>query len=76
MVARQALLLVAALVLAFVGVAWFLRSGLWQRPRLAVFAIAAVVALALLSRRVGVGELVVVAVVALVPAMLFSRRAR
>ncbi len=74
MVARQALLVVAGLGLTLVCVAWFLRSGLWRRRRLAVVAIAAVVALAVLSRRVGAGELLVVAAVILVPAMLFSSR--
>jgi len=74
MASRQALLVLMGLALALVCVAWFLRSGLWRRQRLAVVAIGAVVLLAVLSRRVGVGELLVLAVLTLIPAMLFSRR--
>lgn len=66
---RQALI-VFLLLLCVVAAGWFLRAGLWRRGRLALVTLAIFGGLALLSRRVGLGELLVIAVVALVPAML------
>ncbi len=66
---RQALI-VFLLLLCVIAAGWFLRTGLWRRGRLALVTFAIFGGLALLSRRVGWGELVVIAVVALVPAML------
>lgn len=69
MYGRQALI-VFLLLLCVTAAGWFLRTGLWRRGRLALVTFAIFGGLALLSRRVGLGELVVIAVVALVPAML------
>jgi hypothetical protein len=64
------------LVLLLVGVAWFVRSRRWREKRLVPVGVALLVALALLSRRVGWGELLVLAAVVVVPAVLFTPRRR
>ncbi|HET8734460.1 MAG TPA: hypothetical protein VFM45_11910 [Anaeromyxobacteraceae bacterium] len=63
------------LALALVAVAWLVKTGLWRRGRLAIVALAAVAALALLTRRVGLGELLVLVAVLGLPALLFLQRA-
>ena len=72
MYGRMQLLVVAAAVLALVGVAWFARAGLWRRGRLLPIALALAVGLGVLSRRIGAGELVVIAAVVLVPMLLLG----
>jgi hypothetical protein len=65
-----------SLVLLLVAVAWFVRTHRWRERRLLPVAVALVAALALLSRRVGWGELTVIAAVIVVPAILFAPRRR
>jgi hypothetical protein len=72
---RQELAIVVLLALALVAVAWFVKTGLWRRGRLALVAVAAVAALALLTRRVGLGELLVLLAVLGLPALLLLARA-
>jgi hypothetical protein len=72
---RQELAIVVLLALALVAVAWFAKTGLWRRGRLALVAVAAVAALALLTRRVGLGELLVLLAVLGLPALLLLARA-
>ncbi len=72
MMGRLELLVVVAVALAMVGVAWFLRTGLWRRGRLALVALALLAGFLLLTRRVGWGELLVVLVLLLLPALLLG----
>lgn len=72
---RQELAIVVLVALALVTVAWFLKTGLWRRGRLALVGLAAVAALALLTRRVGLGELLVLLAVLGLPALLALSRA-
>jgi hypothetical protein len=60
--------------LAIVLAAWLARSGLWRRGRLALVAVAVVAALGLLARRLGLGELAVVAVLVVIPFLLVPAR--
>lgn len=60
---RIELFIVAGVALLGVGTAWLLRTGLWRRGRLAFVAASVVAGLLLLTRRVGWGELGVLAVV-------------
>lgn len=69
-VASKQLLLVALAALALVLVAWVAKAGLWRRGRLFLVAIGLVVALGVLVRRIGLGELLVVAVVVLIPLLV------
>ena len=71
---RQALLLAAATALVAITLAWFARERLWRRPPLVVIMVALVVGLLFLLRRIGWGELLVVAVVILVPMLLVPAR--
>lgn len=75
---RPQLFSLAALVLVAVAVAWLLRSGHLRRGgRVWLVALGAVAALAVLARRVGWGELAVLAVLALLPVLVLPvRRAR
>ena len=59
---RLELLVLVVTVLAGIGVAWFARTGRWRQRRLVPITIAVLVAYVLLARRLGWGELVVVAV--------------
>lgn len=70
--------LLIALLTIFVGilVAWFVRRGYWRQSRLLPITIALGVAFAVLSRRVGWGELLVVASVILVPMLLMPVQPR
>lgn len=72
---RQELAVIVLLALALVLVAWFVKTGLWRRGRLAIVALAAVAALALLTRRVGLGELLVLLAVLGLPTLLVLSRA-
>jgi hypothetical protein len=72
---RQELLVVVLVALAIVGLAWFLRTGVWKRGRLVVVALAVTGAVLVLSRRVGLGELLVVVAVLGIPLLLVARRA-
>jgi hypothetical protein len=71
---RQALLVLAATVVAGVALAWFARIGAWRRGRLWMVALAVLAAFVLLSRRVGWAELAILAVVSLLPALLVPAR--
>jgi hypothetical protein len=72
--AGKQLLLVALTALALVLVAWAAKSGLWRRGRLAFVAIALVLALGVLARRIGLGEVLVLAVVVLIPFFVVPAR--
>jgi hypothetical protein len=73
MAAKQ-LLVVALTALALVSVASVLKTGLWRRARLALVGVALVVALGVLARRIGLGELLVLAVVVLIPFFVVPAR--
>jgi hypothetical protein len=73
---RQQLLVIAAAGLALLGVAWFIRSGRWRERRLLFVSVALLVALGVLSRRVGWGELLVLAAVIGIPFILLAPRRR
>jgi hypothetical protein len=59
---RVELLVLVLTVLAGIGVAWFARTGRWRQRRLVPITIAVLVAYVLLARRLGWGELLVIAV--------------
>ncbi len=59
---RLELLVLVVTVLAGIGVAWFARTGRWRQRRLVPITIAVLVAYVLLARRLGWGELLVIAV--------------
>ncbi len=59
---RVELLVLVLTVLAGLGVAWLARTGRWRQRRLVPITLAVLVAYALLARRLGWGELLVVAV--------------
>ena len=63
-------------VLILVAVAWFVRTRRWRERRLIPMGVALLAALVLVTRRVGWGELGVIAVVAIVPMVLFAPRRR
>ena len=69
MAAKQ-LLVVALAALALILVAWVAKAALWRRGRLFLVAVALVVALGVLARRIGLGELLVLAVVVLIPLLV------
>jgi uncharacterized membrane protein len=60
-VTRTQLLVLTLAALAAVLLGWFARAGLWRRHRLAIVGAAVAVGLLLLSRRVGLQELAIVA---------------
>ncbi len=72
-VGRAELFAVLGIGLALVGVAWWVRDGHWRRARLWPVTLALVVALGVLSRRMGMGEVLVVATLVLVPALVVGR---
>jgi hypothetical protein len=55
-----------------VAVAWFIRSGRWRERRVLAVGLALLGGLALLSRRVGWGELLLIAALLVIPAILFA----
>jgi hypothetical protein len=59
---RVELLVLVLTVLAGIGVAWFARTGRWRQRRLVPITIAVLAAYVLLARRLGWGELLVIAV--------------
>ncbi len=59
---RLELLVLILTALAGIGVAWFARTGRWRQRRLLPITIAVLVAYVLLARRLGWGELLVIAV--------------
>jgi hypothetical protein len=59
---RLELLVLVLTALAGIGVAWFARTGRWRQRRLVPITIAVLVAYVLLARRLGWGELLVIAV--------------
>jgi hypothetical protein len=61
-------------LLAVVAVAWLIKAGHWRRGRLLLVTGGIAVALALLTRRLGLGELVILAVLVLLPALLLPAR--
>jgi hypothetical protein len=71
---RMELLVVAALALALLGIAWLLRTGLWKRGRLALLGIALLAGFLLLTHRVGWGELLILVAVLGVPILLLAPR--
>jgi O-antigen ligase len=72
---RAQLFSLAALILAAIAVAWLLRGGYLRRGgRIWLVVLAVVAALAVLARRVGWGELAVLAVLALVPVFVLPAR--
>ena len=66
----------ALLALAIVAAAWFVRSGRWREWRLLPISLALLAGLALVSRRVGWGELAFIAGLIVVPAILLAPRRR
>ncbi len=72
LVAYRALLL----LLLLVAVAWFVRSSRWRERRLWFLATALLAGLALLSRRVGWAELLLIVGLIVLPAILFAPRRR
>ncbi len=60
------------LVLLLAAVAWFVRARLWRQKRLWPIGVALLIGLGVLSRRIGFGELLVLAVVIVVPAILLG----
>jgi O-antigen ligase len=72
---RAQLFSIAALILTAVSVAWLLRGGYLRRGgRMWLVLLAVVAALAVLARRVGWGELAVLAVLALLPVFVLPAR--
>jgi len=70
---RVELLLVFLTALAGIGVAWFARTGRWRQRRLVPITLAVLAGYALLARRLGWGELLVVAVL-VIPVMFLPAR--
>ncbi len=54
--------------------AWFIRTGRLRERRLLPLAVALIAGLGLLARRIGWGELLVIAAVIVIPAILFAPR--
>jgi hypothetical protein len=73
-VGRAELLVVFLTVLAVVAAAWFIKAGHWRRGRLLLVTLAIFGVLGLLSRRLGLGELVIVLVLVLVPFFVLPAR--
>lgn len=71
---RTELLVVAAVALGIVGIAWFLRTGAWKRGRVAIVALVLVAGVLLATRRLGWGELLVVLAVVGLPVLLLAPR--
>jgi hypothetical protein len=73
-VGRLQLFILFLTALAIIAAAWFIKTGLWRRARL--FLVTAVIfgGLALLTRRIGLGELAVLSVVLLVPLFVLPAR--
>jgi hypothetical protein len=71
---RMALLVLVLTALAAVALVWIARSGLWRRRRVAIVRGALLAAFLLLTRRVGLGELAVLSVLVLLPAVLVGGR--
>jgi hypothetical protein len=71
---RVELFVVFLTVLAVVAAAWFIKTGLWRRARLLLVTLAIFGGLGLLTRRLGIGELLVVAVLVLVPFFVLPAR--
>ncbi|MGC4000587.1 MAG: hypothetical protein QM767_25330 [Anaeromyxobacter sp.] len=69
---RLQLLVLVLTALTLVTVAWFLRTGRWRERRLLVFTVGLLAALGLLARRIGWGELLVLAVVVGLPLLLVT----
>lgn len=72
-IGRVELLVVVLAALAALGVAWWARTGRWRHRRLLPITVAILAAHVLLARRLGWGELLVVAVIA-VPLLLLPVR--
>ncbi len=73
---RVELLVLSLTALAAIAVAWFIQTGLWRRGRLVLVTVTVFGGLALLTRRIGWGELAVLAVVVLVPFFVLPARRR
>jgi hypothetical protein len=73
---RARLLLAAAFVLALLAVGWFVRTGRYKERRLAFFTCALGAAFLLLSRRVGLAELGILAGLVLFPLLILPQRRR
>lgn len=73
-VTRTQLLVLALAALAAITLGWFARTGLWRRHRLAFLAAAVACGLLLLSRRVGLAELAIVAGLVVVATVLLPSR--
>jgi uncharacterized membrane protein len=72
---RAQLFSIGALVLVGVALAWLLRGGYLRRGgRIWLVLVGVVAALAFLARRVGWGELAVLAVLALLPVLVLPAR--
>lgn len=69
---RLELLIVVVTVLAVIAAAWLIKTGLWRRASLLVVTVGIFGGLALLTRRVGWGELVIVAVLLGIPFFLVA----
>jgi hypothetical protein len=71
-VARSELLVVVLTILAVITGAWLLKTGLWRRTSLLLVTATVFGGLALLTRRVGWGELVVIALLLGIPFLIFA----
>jgi len=73
---RAQLFSLVALFLAAVTLAWMFKGGLVRRGRLWIITLGLVVMLAFLARRMGWGEVAVLAVLAFLPLMILPARRR
>ncbi len=71
---RAQLFSLVALFLAVIALAWMFRGGYVRRGRLWVVTIGLLVALGVLARRMGWGEIAVLVVLAFVPLMMLPAR--
>ncbi|BDG03238.1 hypothetical protein [Anaeromyxobacter oryzae] len=71
---RVELLVLFLTALAAIAAAWFIKTSLWRRARLLLVTVAIFGGLALLTRRIGLGELLVLVVVVLVPFFVLPAR--
>jgi hypothetical protein len=71
---RAQLFSLVALFLAVVALAWMFRGGFARRNRLWVVTIGLLMALGVLARRMGWGEVAVLAVLAFVPLLMLPAR--
>jgi hypothetical protein len=71
-VARSELLVVVLTVLAVITGGWLIKTGLWRRTSLLLVTVTVFGGLALLTRRIGWGELAVIALLLGIPFLIFA----